>query len=194
MGNLWNQNYFWTVQLEVKHKGLEILISHLEIDIYFPLNILRNKNKGIECPKWPFLPVSPFLFPCKHSSALMSLNIFRWLTKVIDFGPSLMTLTHKLGIWNILLCIRKRNAAKIYYKVYRAWVPWEQSWIIFFGFLSRFWAKFYSLWNFIAKVTEIIFVWLMLWKDMVIRYSTVWTLKHSCLVIKNIICEKVFPL
>lgn len=120
----------------------------------------------------------------------MSLNIFR----VINFGPSLMTLTHKLGIWNILLCMRKRNAAKIYYKVYRAWDAWEQRWIICFGSLSRFWIKFYSLWNFIAKLTEITFVWLMLWKDMVIRYSTVWTLKHSCLVIKNIIYEKVFPL
>lgn len=109
------------------------------------------------------------------------------------FGPSLMAFTHKLETWNILLCIRKGNAAKIY-KIYRDWVPGEQSWITFFGFSSRIWAKYYSLWNFIAKVTEIIFVWLMLWKDMMIRYSTVWIFKNGCLVIKNVIYEKVFPL
>ena len=59
-------------------------------------------------------PSFPFPIPLQtHSSPLTSLNMFRWGIWVIDFGSSLEALTHKLGIWNILLCLRKGNAAKL---------------------------------------------------------------------------------
>lgn len=148
-------------------------------------------------PQMTSSPSFPFPGPLQtHSSPLTSLNMFRWGIWVIDFGSSLEALTHKLGIWNILLCLRKGNAAKLAKstKNLQGLSSLGAELKNFFWLSLQNLSQVLLLMKFHSQVTEIIFVWLVLWKDMMIRYSTVWTLKNGDLVIKSIIYEKVFPL
>lgn len=128
-------------------------------------------------PQMTFSLGFPFFLSSNTPLLLLHRTYSDSFTQVIDFGLSLMAFTHKLETWNILLCIRKGNVARIEYKIYREWVPWEQSWIILFGFFSRVWATYYSM-KFHSQSNRIHFVWLMFRKDRMIRYSAVWIFKN----------------